>query len=294
MDRRQFIAKTVGVAGLAAVGSCSLLRKPVARHPTDRVALGKTGIKLTMIGVGTGTIGYGHESNQTRLGQEAFTRIIHHAYDRGINFFDCADQYGSHPFLRKALRGIPRDKIVIQSKIWSESGEQAQKDLERFLRELGTDYIDMVLCHCARRPNWEKRREGVREVLSRAKEKGLIRAHGVSVHGMAPLRETAQSSWIDLGFFRINHVGGRRAKMDGMPEEVVPYIRKVHERGKGVLGMKILGEGTLKDQIDQSLRFVLGLGCIDAIVIGFESPEEIDDILRRTESALKELHRAAA
>jgi len=295
MDRRRFIQQAVGVAGLAAVGVKTAFPRRARKvlRPTDRVELGKTGIKLSVVGVGTGTIGFRHSSNQTRLGQEAFTRIIRHAYDSGINFFDCADQYGSHPFLKKALKGIPRDKIVIQSKIWSPDGEQAQKDLERFLKELGVDYIDMVLCHCVRRPDWPQRRAGVMEVLSKAKEKGIIRAHGVSVHGMAPLRVAAENKWLDHGFFRLNHVG-KRAKMDGPPAEVVPLVRKVRESGRGVLAMKILGEGTIKDQLDKSLRFVFGLGCVDAIVVGFEKPSEIDDLLKRAEAALRDAAKAAA
>ena len=182
MDRRQFIEKAVGTAGLVVVGSrlgYSAEGQGIPK-PTDRVELGKTGVKLSRIAMGTGTVGGRKSSNQTRLGQEKFTAITRHFYESGLNFFDSADLYGSMPYFRNALKGIPRDKVVILSKVWGDDGEKAQADLERFLKELGTDYIDIVLTHCARTADWAKRREGVREVLSKAKEKGMIRANGVS------------------------------------------------------------------------------------------------------------------
>lgn len=292
MDRRQFIERAVGAAGLAVMGMPATAAERKVPRPTDRVELGKTGIKVSRIAVGTGTIGGGHQSNQTRLGQEAFTRLMRHAYESGINFFDCADSYGSMPFLKKALEGIPRDKIVIESKLSGRATrENAQSDLERFLKELEVDYIDSVLTHCATRSDWEERREGVLEVLSKAKEKGMIRAHGASWHGMEPLRSMTESSWIDVGLVRINHDG---AKMDGPPAEVVPHVKQIHKGKKGVLGMKILGEGTIAEERDQSLRFVFGLGCVDSLVVGFEKPSEIDDLLKHAEAALKEAATAAA
>jgi len=296
LDRRQFIEQAVGVAGLTVVGSHVAFPAAEARIPkaTDRIELGKTGIKVSRIAMGTGTVGYKHSSRQTRAGQESFTRIARRAYESGINFLDCADLYGSMPFFKIALEGIPRDKIVYLSKMSGQATpEEAQQDIERFLKELGTDYIDILLTHCATTSDWASKREGVREVFSKAKQKGIIRAHGVSWHGMEPLVSVADCDWVDFALVRINHNG---AKMDGPPSEVVPHVKKIHEKGKVVMGMKILGEGTIKDsdEINASLRFVLGLGCLDALTIGFEKPEEIGDLIKRYDSIMKELVKAAA
>lgn len=301
MDRRRFIETAVGAAGVSVLGSrvvfpgeaTSAEVKKIPR-PTDLVALGKTGVKVTRIAMGTGTVGGPHESNQTRAGQENFTRVVRRALDAGINFFDSADLYGSMPFFGKALQGVPRDKYVILSKLrGQDTAEQAQADIERFLKELGVDYIDILLTHCATRANWAEQRAGVLEVLSKAKEKGTIRAHGVSWHGMEPLQTIADTAWGDLALGRINHKG---INMDGKPDEAVPHFKKIHEKGKFVLGMKILGEGKIKesDEINASLRFVLGLGAVDAMTIGFEKAEQIDDLLQRWEAAMKEVAKAVA
>jgi predicted aldo/keto reductase-like oxidoreductase len=296
VDRRQFFETAVGAAGLAVVGS--RLAFPAvgasAPKPTDRIEVGKTGVKITRIAVGTGTVGGPHESNQTRAGQENFTRVVRRAYDAGINFFDSADLYGSMPFFKVALEGIPRDKIVLLSKIrGNRTAKEAQEDIERFLRELGVDYIDILLTHCATNSNWATQRASALEVLSKAKEKGTIRACGVSWHGMAPLTTIADTKWGDFALVRINHKG---AKMEGPPEEVVPHVKKIHDSGKFVMGMKILGEGTIKDsdEIDASLRYVLGLGTVGAMTIGFEKAGQVDDLLKRWESAAKAVAKAAA
>jgi len=295
VDRRHFIETAVGAAGLTVVGS--RLALPAAEagspKPTDRIEIGKTGVKVTRIAMGTGTVGYKHSSNQTRAGQESFTRVARRAYEAGINFFDSADLYGSMPFFKSAMEGVPRDKFVYLSKIMGNvDAAKAQEDLERFLKEFGTDYIDIVLTHCATSADWAKRREGVLEVLSKAKQKGMIRACGVSWHGMEPLETVADTKWGDFALVRINNKG---AKMDGPSEKVAPHVKKIHDSGKFVMGMKILGEGTIKDsdEIDASLRYVLGLGTVSAMTIGFEKPEQVDDLLKRWESAAKAVAKAA-
>ena len=291
MDRRQFLTRAMGAAGLAVAAPQLLYAHAPFRSVTDRFDLGATGITHSYLAIGTGTVS---GSKQRALGMEGFSRLMHHAYDAGINFFDCADSYRTHPFLKPVFDELPRDKIVIQSKMGAHDAKRAQADIERFLKELDVDYIDMVLCHCARTADWEKEREGAMEVLAKAKEKGWIRAHGVSVHGMEPLRATAECKWIDHGFFRFNHVG-TEAMMDGTPDEVAPLVKKVRDNGKGVLAMKITGEGKLMgEEIDKSLHYVLTKPYVQGMIIGFEKPEEIDDILRRSEAILKEAARMAA
>jgi predicted aldo/keto reductase-like oxidoreductase len=238
--------------------------------------------------MGTGSVGVKRSSNQVKLGQEKFNRLVRHAFDRGITYFDTADQYGSHIFLREALKGIPRDKLFIQTKTRATSAEVAKADLARFREELGTDYVDSLLMHCMTKSSWPTDFRPVMDVLSDAKAKGWVRAVGVSCHGMEPLRTAAECGWVEIDLARINPVGVP-ARMDGSPDEVVPCLRVMHGQGKGVLGMKILGEGTFKtaEQQIESLRFVLGLGCVDAMVVGFESPEQIDQIMKHVETVLR-------
>lgn len=283
LSRREFLRETAVwtgalVCGVSLEGETAPARR--LRSLVDWVPLGKTGIRVTYLGMGTGSIGWNHQSNQTRLGQERFTALVRHAYERGIRFFDAADMYGSHPYLKQALKGIPREKVVLQSKIISRTAEQAKKDLDRFRQELGTDYIDSVLIHVVTTPTWDEDFKGVRDVLSEAKERRVIKAHGVSCHGIGALRRAALSSWVQVDLARINPKG---LHMDADPETVCQVLGQMKRGGKAVIGMKILGEGKISspEEKEESLRFVLGLDCVDAIIIGFESPEQIDDILER-------------
>ncbi|MBL8799051.1 MAG: aldo/keto reductase [Planctomycetia bacterium] len=290
LSRRDFLGQSA-----AAVSALSLVntlpaadapRKP--RSAADLVPLGKTGLKCSLLGLGTGSTGVKRSSNQVKLGQEKFNRLVRHAFDRGITYFDTADQYGSHIFLREALKGLPREKLFIQTKTRATSAEVAKADVQRFREELGVDYIDSLLMHCMTKENWPTDFRPVMDVLSEAKAKGWAKAIGTSCHGMEPLRTAAKSDWIDIDLARINPVGVK-ARMDGSPQEVVPLLQAMHDRGKAVLGMKILGEGAFKSAEEQvaSLRYVLNLGCVDAFVIGFEAPEQIDQIVGHIETALK-------
>jgi aryl-alcohol dehydrogenase-like predicted oxidoreductase len=283
ITRRQFIAGAVaaGAAALAGPAVESSGRKP--KSLTDRVEIGRTGVRASYLGLGTGTVGFNHASNQTRLGSIKFARLINHAYDAGVNFFDCADNYGSHSYLRASLRRIPRDKYVLQTKIWFRTSNDAQADLERFRKELDTDYLDIVLIHCVTDPTWAADLRPMMDVLEEALQKGVIRAHGISIHDLETLRQASGHEWVQTVFARINPEG---AVMDGKPAEVVPALETIHASGKGVVGMKILGEGRIAEKREESLRFVLGLECVDAIVIGFESPGQIDEIIKMGNRAL--------
>ncbi len=289
-SRRDFLGQSAVAVGALAAGSglaAAAARK--IKSPTEQVVLGRTGIKTSLIGMGTGSVGVRHSSNQLKLGHAKFVHLIRYAYDHGITYFDTADQYGTHIYLRDALKGLPRDKLFIQSKTRATTAAMARADIERFREELGTDYLDTLLMHCMTKSSWPTDFRPVMDVLSEAKAKGKVRAVGVSCHGMDPLRSAVKTDWVEVDLARINPVGGPKGRMDGTPEEVSACIRSMHGQGKGILGMKILAEGTLKEpeQQLQSLRFVLGLGCVDAFVIGFESPQQIDQILQLAETALK-------
>ena len=291
LSRRDFLGQSAVGVGVLATGASLAVAAPArtVKSPTDQVVLGKTGIKTSLIGLGTGSVGVKRSSNQVKLGQEKFNKLVRHAYNSGITYFDTADQYGSHIFLREALRGLPREKLFIQTKTRATTADVARADLERFREELGTDYLDTLLMHCMTKGSWPTDFRPVMDVLSDAKAKGWVRAVGVSCHGMDPLRAAVGCDWVEVDLARINPVGGNKGRMDGSPQDVAACLKAMHGQGKGILGMKILAEGTLKvpEQQLQSLRFVLGLGCVDAFVIGFESPDQIDQIMRLAETALK-------
>jgi aryl-alcohol dehydrogenase-like predicted oxidoreductase len=296
LNRRDFLATTAATAAALAAAPGASAAFPKAELPksaTDRRVLGKTGIEVTLVGMGTGSRGTRHSSNQTRMGFQAFARVVHHALDRGITFFDVADQYGSHVYLRDALKGVPRDRYVIQTKTHATDADDCEKDLRRYCGELGVDHIDIVLLHCMQTKNWPAENAGAMEYLMKAREKGLIRAHGTSCHGMDPLRTAARHPFVQIDLARINPFG---FKMDDTqnPDVVASELEEMHIAGKGVIGMKILGEGMIKEpeKKDETLRYVLGLGTVDAFIIGFESAEQIDDLLERTDKAIASLKRS--
>jgi aryl-alcohol dehydrogenase-like predicted oxidoreductase len=296
MNRRDFLttagAATAAVALAGSTASAArTLRNSLPDSPVSTVTLGKSGVKVSLVGMGTGSHGSGQASNQTRLGVEGFTRVVRHALDRGIRFFDVADQYGSHVYLKEALKGVDRDRYVIQTKTHATNAADAKSHLERYRLELGVDHIDIVLLHCMQRNGWPQENKGSMEYLMKAKEEGIIRAHGTSCHGMDPLRTAAKNPFVEIDLARINPEG---KIMDGAPDAVASELEEMHNAGKGVIGMKILGEGAFKEpeRRDASLRYVLGLGTVDAFIIGFESPAQIDDILDRTAAAIKSLKRA--
>lgn len=294
LNRRDFMAQATAAATVAAAaGAASTAsaapgrdRAALPRGPVDKVTLGKTGIQVSLVGMGTGSIGSGQASNQTRLGIQGFTRVVRHALDRGVCFFDVADQYGSHVYLREALKGVPREKYVIQTKTHATNFADAKSHLERYRLELGVDYIDILLLHCMTKSGWQAPHSGSMDYLMKAKAEKIIRAHGTSCHGMDPLRTSAKEPFVEVDLARINPEG--LIMDDKKPDEVASVLEEMHAAGKGIVGMKILGEGRINtaERKDASLRYVLGLGTVNAFIIGFESTEQVDDILERTTSAL--------
>ncbi len=291
VNRRDFLQATAATAALAALPASALAapRNALPKSPTDKVTLGKTGIQVSLVGMGTGSHGSGQASNQTKLGVKGFTRVVRHAIDRGVTLFDVADQYGSHVYLREALKGVPRESYVIQTKSHATDFASAKSHLERYRMELGVDMIDIVLLHCMTKKGWQHDHTGSMDYLRQAKAEGIIRAHGTSCHGMDPLRTSAKEPFVEVDLARINPEG--MIMDDKKPDEVASQLQEMHDAGKGVIGMKILAEGAFKEpeRRDASLRYVLGLGTVDAFIIGFESPEQVDDLLKRTGDAIAAL-----
>jgi len=226
---------------------------------------------------------------------QAFDTLVRHSFDKGINLMDAADLYGSHTFLRDALKGIAREKYVLLSKIWplqeswNAASGGANQEVDRFRKELATDTIDICLIHCMTDSNWPRTFARVRDELSGLKQKGVVRAVGVSCHDLGALKVAASDPWVDVILARINNQGGRRYSMDGTADEVSQVLKSARKSGKAVVGMKIFGAGRLvqPEEKDASLKYVLGNGLVDAMTIGMLTPAQVDDTTDRIARALR-------
>jgi len=287
--RREFLQRAASVAAAAWLTPKSLAERLASLPSLDRkysavdtVTIGRTGIQTSRLAMGTGTVGSGHHSNQTALGLNGLSRLLQNGYDNGLRFFDTADSYGSHPHVADALKHVDRSKVTILTKSWARSAPEMRADLERFRRELGVDHLDIVLMHCVMEADWTTRYQSVMDVLSEAKEKGILRAHGCSCHSIEALRAAAKSPWVEVDLVRVNPIGSH---MDADPESVVSVIREMRAAGKGIVGMKILGQGDLRHRQDEAIRYALGLGMLDAFTIGAESIDEQTDLMKRISAA---------
>src|SRR5665811_144990 len=247
LTRRQFITTTITAgAGSVLLGKAAFgfPARPIrlSTDPFQIVTLGKSGIKSTLLGMGTGFSGNNRSSNITRAG--VAESIIHQAYEKGIRFFDCADTYGTHPFTAAALKGIPRESYTLSSKMWVSQGgipepERPDADvvIERFRKELNTDFLDLVQIHCMTDPHWTDKQKKQMDILENLKAKKIIGAHGVSVHSLEAMEACVESPWVDVVHVRINPFGDSMDKKD--PSLVIPVVEKLHKAGKGIIGMKL-------------------------------------------------------
>ncbi|MFH1741841.1 MAG: aldo/keto reductase [bacterium] len=296
VTRRDFLKQGLaGAAVLSGMAAQPLSTRGVAADGlVDQVTLGKSGIQVSRFAMGTGTRGWEQVSDQTKLGQQKFDTLMRHGLDRGINFWDLADIYGSHPYAAKVLKSIPREKLVILSKLWTEPLSWKEKnspkeDFDRIRREIGTEYLDIVFAHCMTTANWPEEKKEWLDFLSAEKEKGNIRAVGISCHSLDAIKTAAKTPWLDVILARINYKGGEDFRMDASADEVASALKELRAAGKGVMGMKIYGCGTLvkTEEREQSLQFVLKNDLVDAMTIGFLSEAEVDDHMGRVNRILK-------
>jgi aryl-alcohol dehydrogenase-like predicted oxidoreductase len=267
----------------------------LATSASDHVVLGKTGIKASFLAQGTGFNGGARSSEHTRMGEEKFNRLLRHDLDEGLNFLDMADLYGSHPFAQRVVKGMARDKYVVLTKIWprkeswvTPSGG-AQEEVERFCKEMDTDYLDICLIHCMTDAKWQTQYAGIREGLAAMKKKGAVRAVGVSCHDFGALKLAAEDPWVDVILARINYMGGSQYDCDSTAEEISKTLKLARANGKAIVGMKIFGAGKLTkpEQKDASLKYVIGNNLVDAMTIGMLNTEQVDDTIKRINATLK-------
>ena len=257
--------------------------------------LGKTGLKLSRLGFGTGSKG---GSIQRALGSEEFSRLIRYAYDQGIRYIDTSESYGTHTMVREAIKGLPREKLFIQSKMPGVP-EKPLDVLDRYRKELGVDYIDSLLIHCAVKPDWDESRKRLVDAFEEAKNKKIIRAHGLSCHALPALTKAARLDWVDVNLVRINpqgsHIDTPAERWDATSDSshlpaVLEQVKVMRQNHHGIIGMKIIGNGDFTEPEDRekSIRFTMQSGLVDAVVIGFKSTAEIDEAILRINRALAE------
>ena len=289
--RRDFLkASGAAAAVFSSVGGAAIASTPAAKKlASDWVTLGKSGVQVTRLAFGTGTMS---GKVQRDLGQEEFTRLIRYAYDHGIRFFETAESYhGMSEMLAIALKGLPRDSYRLMTKYSTPpSGAPPAEKIDLFRQQLGTEYIDILLLHCLRPPTWQTDYKELQDGFSEARAKNIIRCHGASIHGLPALRTIPGNEWLDIAMIRMNHNGTkmdtpelRDVNQQGNVEEVVAHTKKIHSQGMGVISMKLCGEGrfiTPEDR-DAAMRFAMNLGCVDAVTIGFKNTSEIDEAIDR-------------
>ena len=291
--RRNFLKSSFAFSALGAT-AITLAAPAANRTATDWVTLGNSGVKVTRLAFGTGTY-----SGQTQrdLGQDGFTRLVRHAYDRGIRFFETAESYRGMPeMLAIALKGLPRDSYKLMTKYSVRADDDPNVKIDMFRKQLGSEYVDILLLHCMRNPAWADNTKRLQDGFSEAKRKKVILAHGASVHGLPALRTFPDNKWLDIAMIRMNHNGTRMDTPDqkdvdvpGDVNEVVTHTKKVHAQGAGVISMKLVGEGrfTRAGDREAAMKFALNLGAVDCVTLGFKNTAEIDEAIDRMNRVMK-------
>jgi 1-deoxyxylulose-5-phosphate synthase len=284
-NRREFLQTSLTVAAVAALPAAirAADAAPSVPRPTDVIELGPQKIKVSRMAIGTGTYGAGRSSNQLRkLGTDGLGGLLAAAYEKGVTFFDTSDSYGTHGAVKAALtaRKIPRDKIAIVTKTPAVSPANLKSDIDRFLQELGTDFIDIVLLHSRIAADWETTDKPLMDVLSEAKDQKKIRSVGISIHSLDAMKAAAKSAWLDIAMVRINPAGIR---MDASLAQVLPVVEDLKKAGKGIIQIKTVGEGNMRNRLDEALSFALFKSPAHCFSIGCESRAELEDNLARME-----------
>jgi len=280
-NRRDFVKTSVLAGGLLAMNPFPYhtYASEEKKYANDVIELGNTGVKVSRLAMGTGTHGVNRSSNQTRkLGVKGLAELLHNAYDEGIFFWDSADQYGTHPHLKEALKYVPREQVVILTKTHATTEQEMKDDLDRFRQEIGTDYLDIVLLHFMTKDDWPELKKAGMEVLSQAREDGIVKAHGVSCHTLGALKAAAASDWVQVDLARINPYGSR---MDADVPTVVNVLKEMKQKGKSIIGMKLFGAGELTDKVDECLQYTLAQDFVDCFTIGQEDHDQMNDLRKK-------------
>src|SRR3954452_12080804 len=277
--RRDFL-KTGLAAGVLA-GSGSLSVSTQGGSATEMVTLGRSGVKVTRLAFGTGSFS---GQVQRTLGQDDFTRLVRHAYDRGIRFFETAESYGEmHRMLGVALKGIPRDSYQLMSKVTTRDGVEPHEKFDELRRLANTEYFDIMLLHWQHTATWPADTARWQDAILESQSRKVVRSHGASVHGLPALRRVPGNNWLQLAMIRVNHTGKSMDAEDyntqapGNVPEVVTHVKEVRKQGMGVISMKLAGEGTFdREDRRKAMRFAFRNAGVDCVTVGYKAPAEID------------------
>ncbi len=289
-SRRNFL-KT-GLAAGALVGTGSKQLQAAQGTATDWVTLGKSGVKVTRLAFGTGTMS---GRTQRELGQEKFTALVRHAYDRGIRFFETSESYGEmHKMLGVALKGVPRDTYRLMSKVTTRPGVNPQEKIDELRKLANTDYFDVMLMHYQHEATWPTDTVRWQDGILEAKVKQAVVGHGASVHGLPALRQFPGNKWLEIAMIRVNHNGTKMDAEDyrtagaGNVSEVVTHVKQVHTEGMGVISMKLVGEGafTTREDRQAAMRFAFKNAGVDSVTVGYKNTAEIDEAIENLNLAL--------
>lgn len=289
-SRRDFL-KT-GLAAGALAGAGVLPVRAARGTATDWVTLRKSDIKVTRLALGTGTIS---GRVQRDLGQEDFTRLVRHAYDRGIRFFETAESYGEmHKMLGVALQGIPRDSYRLMTKVTTHEGVDPQEKIDELRKLANTEYFDIALLHWQHVATWPQDTVRWQDGILEAEHKKAVLSHGASVHGLPALREFPGNKWLEIAMIRMNHKGTKmdaedyRTNGPGNVTEVVEHVKQVHGQGMGVISMKLVGEGAFTTREDRkaAMKFAFRHAGVDAVTVGYKNTAEIDEAIENVNLAL--------
>lgn len=290
-SRRQFIGTTICSAAALGLTSCSTLSGRQPKTAADQVPLGQTGLRISRLGMGTGS----NSGNvQRALGEQAFRDLVHYAYDQGITYFDCAQSYRTFEWIGGAIKGLPREKLFILSKVPGKPND-VLSTIDNHRKTFNTDYVDAMLIHCMVKDAWTDDFKRIMDGFNEAKEKKWIMSKGVSCHSLPALRNAAASPWTEVHLVRVNpqakHIDGMDETWDKPGNELPPVlaeIKTMHAKGRGIIGMKIIGNGdfTNAEDRERSIRFAMAQPEIHSIVIGMKSRAEVDEAVQRVNSAL--------
>ncbi len=289
-SRRDFLKTGLAAGALATTGTLSLKAEP--QTATDWVTLGKTNVKVTRLAFGTGSFS---GQVQRDLGQEQFTRLVRHAHERGVRFFETAESYrGMHEMLGIALQGIPRDSYRLMTKVTTHDGVNPQDKIDQLRRAAKTEYFDIVLLHWQHSPTWPTDSLRWQDGISEAQAKQAVLSHGASVHGLPALRQVPDMKWLDVAMIRMNHKGVRMDAEDyeteglGNVSEVVTHVKKIRKDGTGVISMKLVGEGAFTNREDRkaAMKFAFRNAGVNAVTVGYKNTGEIDEAIENLNLAL--------
>ena len=287
--RREFLKTGLTAGTLAASGGLSLSAR--GGSATDMVTLGRSGVKVTRLAFGTGSFS---GQVQRSLGQDGFTRLVRHAYDRGIRFFETAESYGEmHKMLGVALQGIPRDSYTLMSKVTTKEGVDPQQKFDELRRLANTEYFDIMLLHWQHTATWPADTARWQDGILEAQSRKVVVSHGASVHGLPALRRVPDNNWLQVAMIRVNHTGKSMDAEDyatqgaGNVPEVVTHVHEVRKKGMGVISMKLAGEGTFdREDRRKAMRFAFRDAGVDCVTVGYKSPAEIDEAIDNLNLAL--------